>query len=901
MEFNDKIRYEMYNYWCDASGNLIHNILDYILHKHEEENIVNQWLVHYLFDTQNDLEKIELAINILVYNYTFYYLNMDKNIVNKELLDEIDISLVNKVITSSKCKKSFDLYISKILEGINQNGLESLTIIYEEIICNTHRKENGEYYTEDSISKLITFFSIKSNDQKLMNVLDPMCGTGMFLRNLQGYISNKASIWGIEKNKFTSYVCNRVLQNNNISNNNINIINNNLFSTDIERNKIIETVAGVKRIIPSEGFDLIIGNPAYIRYQALGYIFNEIPKYIKDHYVNLGRKLESSTDYVTFVGLYIRALLLCKENYSNQILEKIGELLKKGRSNNRESDLDTIIKSYSGLSDSTVPTWFLSYKLCKDNGIIAYITSDSWLKKDYGNILKKFFALYTKLKCVFDMSNVNCFKDAQVNTSIVICEKNLNIRQNIVSNVKFIKFKGDHGKNVELSESINKILLKNSIDIGDTDSVYTRFKEFIYNLCNDYEDEYINVKIVKQKDLIKEEGKIIEWGAHFESRTVLDKIINSDWKYTEECGISVNQGLRTGFNNFFYFDSVNIDTLINKKLIASIPDCNFGDKRWEELSKEEKLKIKFNNILYLPEDYIDNIEKYMLLMFKYEDDNIKKVAITFINKNNLRKGIKSIKSINFHSVTEEKGCYILDMGKSVIKDDYNIFAKEYSEYLDDWINGGFKPTCRSIDAYIKFYSKLKIKKGNGYIYVKDMPVLRGYENKPSKEKIPTKWYNLSFTGRHLPDMFLNRINYKDVNVVLNTEADRYVIDANFNTITLNNKNFNEKMIYFAVFNSTMFKLQLENNCANLGGGALKVETSGVKKCKLPSIDKFSLETQEKLILLSYELYKKTLNDTEVIKKIDSILVNEILGEGMESIVNDLAKEYTLKVKERTTK
>ncbi len=912
MEFNNNIRSEMYNFWCNSSNKLAKEIKNYILKEYGNQEIVDKWIEYYSFDVNNDIDKIEVAISILIYNYTFYYINMNKkcdnniNIGGNILLQNIDINLITTITNSREFRDEFNVYISKILDITEKNGLNSFAIIYEDIICDKHRKENGEFYTEDSISKLITTFSVKAkNDSKIKNVLDPMCGTGMFLKNIQEYATEKTGIWGIEKNKFTSYMCNTILSHNRENlNGNINIVNKDLFSIDINNDESIEIVNGDTKNIPSEGFDLIIGNPAYIRYQALGYMFSEIPQYIKDYYINIGKKLENSSDYVTFVGIYIRALLLCKSEHKQQILNNISKIVKKRMITEEDNEWESLVKSYSGLSDSTVPTWFLSYKLCEENGIIGYITSDSWLKKDYGNSLKKFIAKKSKLLYIFDMSNVNCFKDAQVNTSIVICQKSSMIEENINNNVKFIKFKTKQGKKVELETVISNILFKSNINIELESSLYIEFQKFVNNLNTDYEDEYINIRLVKQNNLtIDEEEKLIEWGKYFETGTVLDKIIKEDWEFIEKSSISVNQGMRSGYNNFFYFESVDIDTLVKNKIIDNISDCDFGYKKWEELSDEEKLKIKFNNIINLPYDYKEKRNKYILVLFKYEDIGSKGISAIFINRGNLRKSIKSIKNINTYSIKDEScKTYILDVDKKVISEDYSVFESNYHGNLDYWISKGFGILCESVEKYINFWNKLKIRNKDQYIGVKDMPVLKGYQNKPSKEKLPTMWYTLNFTDRHLPDMFLNRINHKDLNVILNNNSNKYVVDANFNTITFNNTSLDEKMIYFAIFNSTIFKMQLENNCGNLGGGALKVETSGIKKCKVPNIDNISEQTKEKLITLANELASRTLDEKNIIRKIDTLIVNETLKqEKVDSIVNDLIVEYEYKVKERVSK
>lgn len=902
MEFNNSIRREIYSLWKEISLELINIIVKYIIDNDKDENI-SKWIASKELNLKRDKKKLEFQINILIYQYTFYLLSLDKKDIYS-LMNSVDMNLLTTILEQEKIKYEFETYMFGIEDIIKKNGINGFAIIYEDVICENHRKQNGEFYTDDDISKFITTFALNiDKNNSVTNAIDTMCGTGMFLKSVQDINYANINLWGIEKNRITAQICNQILQNRKgIDKYNINIINSNLFSLDINKDNNITTITGEMKKIPMQGFDLVVGNPAYIRYQALGYLFDEIPEYIKEYYISIGRKLEESSDYVKFVGIYIRALLLCKKNTKSEILENISKVLKKTKISSGD-EWETLIRSYSGLSDSTVPTWFLSYKLCKEGGVIGYITSDSWLKKEYGNLLKKFFANNTKLKYVFDMSNINCFDDAQVNTSIVICQKSSDINLNNANKTRFVKFKSNHGKNVELKSSISKILYNNNLAVDSEQDIYIKFQKFIGDLREDYEDENVNIKIVNQSSLtIDDDAKVIEWGKYFQTNSVLEKIIDNDWETVEKKKISINQGLRSGYNNFFYFESVDVDGLISNNIIEKIEECDFKNKIWEELTKEEKLKINFKNIIYLPEDYINNSQKYKLVIFKYEDMGNKGVSSLFINKKNIRESIKSIKSINKYSIDVGK-CknYILDVKGKVIEKDFISCQMEYGEYIDQWILKGFGCVDISVEKYIDFYSKLKIKNKDQYIEVKDMPVLRTYKNKPSQDKIPTMWYTLNFTDRHLPDMFVNRINYRDLNIILNNK-DKYIIDANFNTITFNDKNSFEKMIYFAIFNSITFKLQLENNCANLGGGALKVETNGLKKCKIPNINNYSQYSKERLVLLAEELSTKTFNNNSIIQKIDEVIIKEQLRkENVELEVSELIKEYTCKIRERITK
>nr|WP_235695031.1 hypothetical protein [Clostridioides difficile] len=632
-----------------------------------------------------------------------------------------------------------------------------------------------------------------------------------------------------------------------------------------------------------------------------------IPSYIKEYYKDIGNGLDDDSEKTRFVNLYIRSLLISKTNSKEEILKNLKELsrYKKIKIYKEDDSWDTLIKSYSGLSDSTIPTWFLSYKLCKDNGILGFITSDSWLKKEYGNHLKTFLVNNTKIKFILDMSNVECFEDAQVNTSIVIAQKSNCINKNLTNDVKIIKFKMSDNKKIGLNEALTSILLENNIKVKKT--LHVEFIKFVEHLNCDYENEYINIRSVKQKKLLKDsESKIINWGTYFESSSILDKIIDDRWINIENVDILVNQGLRTGYNDFFYLERLNIKDLLEKNLIRyeSINNIDISEKYIEELSNEDRKQIIFTENVILPSNY-DYSDDFMVLTFSYKTKKGKEIGAVVVDKNYVYQAIKSIKNIRYYNMNKQKtNYYVLNMNNNLTRNDYYNIMKNYDEELSTkWINEGLSIAPHSVDKYINFYNSIELIKEGKKIKVSDMPVLKKYQNKPSAQKKPTMWYNLNFTERHIPDMFINRINSENIYVFINDLRDKYLVDANFNTLTFGNLSEKEKLIYLALFNSTIFKLQLEKSCANLGGGALKVETAGIKSSKLPKIDELSIDAIKKLLKLSKKLLEtETIESNEIIYKIDRVIMQDLLeNNNVDEILQNLYKEYKQIVKERITK
>lgn len=195
-----------------------------------------------------------------------YFLNINNISVKNNALIKSVINESDKVKTNE---------ITKILSHhLCKLNLNDLINTFELLIPDEDKKLNGAFFTPSIITEYIASETIKSND---LTICDPSCGCGAFLVAAANHM-NKA--FGI---------------------NYYNIIRNNIFGVDISdysvrRAKIIlallmlengEDVADInfniinadslkttwQRLFPEifkkGGFDAIIGNPPYVKYQDL--------------------------------------------------------------------------------------------------------------------------------------------------------------------------------------------------------------------------------------------------------------------------------------------------------------------------------------------------------------------------------------------------------------------------------------------------------------------------------------------------------------------------------------------------------------------------------------------------------------------------------------------------------
>lgn len=133
------------------------------------------------------------------------------------------------------------------------------------------------------------------------------------------------------------------------------------------------------------------------------------------------------------------------------------------------------------------------------------------------------------------------------------------------------------------------------------------------------------------------------------------------------------------------------------------------------------------------------------------------------------------------------------------------------------------------------------------------------------------WYHLPpLAARHRPEIFIPRVCGSRPGAYLN--PDRAVVDANFATLWPAAGDALPAHAMLAILNSTWVWANLEHNCTVLGGGALKVEATDLRRLLLPDLDALAVEA---LTWLGKRL--ESLDDAAVAAEIDSVMAEAVAG------------------------
>jgi hypothetical protein len=155
-----------------------------------------------------------------------------------------------------------------------------------------------------------------------------------------------------------------------------------------------------------KGFDIVIANPPYVRQQL-----------IADPSIKGNQVLEQ------------------RQEYKQKLLEQI-----QNDWNDKEGKIINIQKK----ADLYVYFYLKGLKLLNADGVMCFISSNSWLDVDYGKNLQEIMLKYVPIIAIYDNQVKRSFKHADVNTIIAIFKAPLkkewenNLKEHLI---KFVNFK----------------------------------------------------------------------------------------------------------------------------------------------------------------------------------------------------------------------------------------------------------------------------------------------------------------------------------------------------------------------------------------------------------------------------------------------------------------------------
>ena len=404
-------------------------------------------------------------------------------------------------------------------------GYDIIGRIFEKLIPPEERHNFGQYFTSPDVVDLILRFCLQHDDD---HILDPSCGAGTFLvrayqhkkmmNQIKSHEELLETLWGTDIAKFPAHLATINLAINDLSaaQNYPNIIQQDFFDfrvgnegLDLENwRKTRAATLGYRdrEVIYPRWFDAIVGNPPYTRHHQISELSRQEAVY--------------------------------KENLIENALHDIsGKKMAE-------------IEKRAGIH---VYFFIHGTKLLLEGGYLGFIVANSWLDADYGKGLQTFFLDNYKIIAIIESQVERWFEAAEVNTCIVILQKNKDEKERNNHLTRFVYLKKPLNYFIPPAKDLWEKQLDrlHSID---------RFIKTILAHDNLYENEDLRIRPKKQEELGEEgynqqnEYMGVKWGNYTRAPEIFFAILEkARGKIVPLRNLAeVNEGKPTGANDFFY-------------------------------------------------------------------------------------------------------------------------------------------------------------------------------------------------------------------------------------------------------------------------------------------------------------------------------------------------------------
>lgn len=643
-------------------------------------------------------------------------------------------------------------------------------------------KRYGQVFSGKQVGELLV--SMLPKNLLVRSIIDPMVGQGDLLQAAYAKYPQADVILGIDVDEDVRAICNNVVPEAEI------LIKDAFKSSEID-------IEG--------GWDLVITNPPYIRYQTL----------------------KSNPEIGLPDGKELREGLINHIQNSKLLDDQERQLFLE------------VTKRYSGLSDMAVPSWILCSSIVKRGGYMAMVVPETWLSRDYALPIHYLLLRCFEIVVVARDVETAWFENAEIRTCLVVCRRKdnesikigysdtmiLELKSGIINQESLV---GNLQYNNSLGyEALNQIIVSKAIcTLEFFSSRIVRTVELFPGLI---------AKLNEQKWIYKEDKLIVEDSVLLpnEIRAIVKKSSEVEYDSLESLGWSIGQGLRTGANDFFYAQLLSDDT---KSIVQT--------ETWHG----------------------------------------QKIALS---SDNVRKAFKKRADVNGLVINyDDLGKCIFYIRHQVRHADYPRLSKKVaSQYtlmdadLDDYVTQG--------ERYISPSHKKAFKELSAVIT----------NEKKTGDEFERFWYMLPpLKKRHVPNLCISRVcGESPETMFVNQLAEKEIIvDANF--ITLWNPNRHDQIIGFVLLNSTWAKLFLEVAGTVMGGGALKVEASHVRKMIFPKIDD---DKKKELEIIGNTILENRSISRKLQRQIDEIVTAPFGDKNKISVSNQLERLLIKKIQERT--
>ena len=622
----------------------------------------------------------------------------------------------------------------------------------------TERRRLGQYFTPDPVAALAAASAVTKSTRR---VIDPMAGGGAMLRAVHEravYLtSTPVEAVAIEIDAAFKDVLAQT-------------------ATAV----IGDAFAVAPRVLATGRFDAVIGNPPYVRYEEIRYVQSDETLALRNA-VRTRRpgRAESVTALDAIRSGLIASVLLDVDSLDAAAGVLYGPI--PGGISEMERRWIRHVQALSGRVDLYLPAWMLTWPLLAEGGRVAFVTSTAWRSRRYGEALGSFLADFYTPVIAIEQEGPTWFGSAQVPTSLVVLEKRSKPETPTTSQLRTLHIP----KHYFLATEDGVAALARDLD-GTSPITIARAADTIVQTMLRGESGPWKEELHELRPRGPERtGNVASSMAPAHSGTQPPSVFaGPGFDTLADIGVSVHQGLRTGFNPFFYIKD--------------------GDPRGDRIEGEYLVPVVHQQAEL--DAFVVNADqlKTRLLHTGYgvHADDYSVIASYPID------WVKTWRA--------EYGLHVLPPG--------------VAEYIAAW-------TAVTVDrpAGPLPVRDLSAVAPNGFLPRVDAP---------GRPEPPRFWYRIVLRDRHRPDVFVPRIIDSRMRAYWNVDRQA-VVDANFSTL-LCPEDRATPCALTAFLHSTWFRAMAEATGTPLGGGALKLEAAHIRTITVPRMSRAEWETLDRL-------------------------------------------------------
>ena len=465
---------------------------------------------------------------------------------------------------------------------------------------------------------------------------------------------------------------------------------------------------------------------------------------------------------------------------------------------------NSLAAGYSGLADLSVPAWLLTAALVKPGGHLAMVVPATWRSRDYADVVRYLLLRCFEVMVIVEDQQPGWFCDALVRTHLVVAKRLdddasravteshgypsivpwLRIAPVAASSRSLVgtAFSDD---TPEASFAAWTRTDRKKPITGISEGIFDPHKEWATIWHQSRRKAWFGAleanlgpRVLRNVSGCSLEGAL----PHAIQTMVSEGFRSCELQVLDQIGIKIGQGLRTGCNAFFYvtFHSVDTDGIT----VVETSDL-FGNRR-----------------LSCPKDTLQSV-------IRRQSD------IGCLDGNQTVLG------------------RVLDLREWVLPEDAQSHNSESLE------QNFFGESCRvmpdQLAAHVRLAATIPANGKCDGVLIPDLSAVRtNIRSAKGGNSKPRFWYMLpDFAPRHRPAAFVPRINQDTPWVEVNAD-EPVLVDANFSTFWSPEGSWSRYAIK-ALLNSSWSRAYMEAIGTPLGGGALKLEATHLRRMLLPKL------------------------------------------------------------------